>query len=383
MKQELLMKMNLRYAIAAVTAAMTVSPAAFSADSDVEGLLDAFRGTEVNGWVAGSYLHRLDESSDKNLDTTYFSHPDANTFSLDQAWISFDKAPTEESRAGFHLDYVYGKIAEAQGGDDDSGLIYSGWVSYLAPIGSGVEFKAGRLTTFLGGEVLETNGNNSITRGIVYGLQPITHTGVSATGSFSESIGWGFGVVNDVYDDTFTDDSSNKAVTGQISWSNDTTYAGFSFIYGQDQSQGCAPNGDCNLGIYDFLVTSDLSDNLSVWANVDYLVSDGDDLASDGSALGVSLNGRVAVSEKTGLSLRVEYIDLEDDFIGAADDLAVWAVTGTTDTMLTDKLMLRGEMRYDYSDDDTIFGFADDRGTLTNDSQLTAMIELIYNFRAP
>ncbi|HSG91287.1 MAG TPA: outer membrane beta-barrel protein [Pseudomonadales bacterium] len=377
------MKMNLRYAIAAITAAMTASPAALAADSDVEGLLDAFSGTEVNGWVAGSYLHRLDESDDDNLGTTYFSHPDANTFSLDQAWISLDKASTEESRAGFHLDYVYGKIAEQQGGNEDSGLLYSGWVSYLAPIGDGVEFKAGRLTTFLGGEVLETNANNSVTRGIVYGLQPITHTGVSATGSFSESIGWGFGIVNDIYDDTFDDDSSNKAVTGQLSWSNDTTYAGFSFIYGQDASQGCAPDNDCNLGIYDFLVTSDISDTVSVWANVDYLKTDGDDLVTDGSALGVSVNGRVAVSDMTGLSLRVEHITYEDDFIGAADDLKVWAVTGTTDTMLTDKLMLRGELRYDYSDDDTIFGFADDRGAFSNDNQLTALVELIYNFRAP
>ena len=64
-------------------------------------------GTEVSAWAAGSYMHRLKESSDANLGTGYFSHPDANTFSLDQAWLSIDKAATEDSRAGFHLDYSY------------------------------------------------------------------------------------------------------------------------------------------------------------------------------------------------------------------------------------------------------------------------------------
>ena len=34
-------------------------------------------GTEVSAWAAGSYMHRLKESSDANLGTGYFSHPDA------------------------------------------------------------------------------------------------------------------------------------------------------------------------------------------------------------------------------------------------------------------------------------------------------------------
>lgn len=376
------MKNNLRIAITALGAAMLAAPAVQAADSDVSALMDMFDGTDLNGWVAGSYLHRLQEDSDRNLSTTYFSHPDANTFSMDQAWISLDKAPTEDSRAGFHLDYVYGKIAEQQGGDEDSGLIYSAYLSYLAPIGEGVQFDVGRLTTLLGAEVLETNANYNITRGIVYGLQPITHTGVIASTSIGDGIGLAFGVVNDIYDDTFTDDSSQKVVTGQVSWSGGSSYLGLSGIYGQDQSQGCAPNGDCSLGIFDILYTTDVNENLSVWANLDYLVTDGDDLATDGSALGLAVAGRMALSEVSGAALRVEYIDYEADFLGADSDVAVWAVTGTVDRMLTDRLMVRGELRYDTSDEEGIIGFADSNGLFLEDSQLTAMVELVYNFRA-
>ena len=77
--------------------------------------------------------------------------------------------------------------------------------------------------------------------------------------------------------------------------------------------------------------------------------------------------------------MRVEYVTAEDSFLGAADTRTV---TGTVDHMLTDRLMVRGEMRYDYSDDDTVFGFADDAGGFSEDNQLTAMVELIYNFKA-
>ena len=334
-------------------------------------------GTEVSAWAAGSYMHRLKESSDANLGTGYFSHPDANTFSLDQAWLSIDKAATEDSRAGFHLDYTYGKIAEQQGGNEDSGLIYSGWVSYLAPIGEGVEIKAGRLTTLLGAEVLETNANYNITRGAVYGLQPITHSGVIASTTIGDT-GVAFGVVNDLYSDTFDDDSSQKVVTGQLSWDIEGTYVGVSAIYGQDNSQGCAPSADCQLGVYDLLVSRDISDAFSAWLNVDYLATNGDDLAETGSALGIAAAGRYAFSDTTGFALRVERITAEEDFLIADDDLEYWTITGTLDHKLTPDLMIRAEGRFDKSDEVANLGFADGDGTLTEDKQFTAMVEVIY-----
>jgi hypothetical protein len=130
------------------------------------------------------------------------------------------------------------------------------------------------------------------------------------------------------------------------------------------------------------LITTDPSDTTSVWLNIDYLDADGDDLLTEGTALGIAAAGRVQTDEDTGFAMRVEYVTAEDSFLGEADDLTYWTVTGTVDHMLTDRLMVRGEMRYDYSDEDTVFGFADDDGGFGEDSQVTAMIELIYNFKA-
>ena len=250
-------------------------------------------------------------------------------------------------------------------------------MSYLAPIGEGVEIKAGRLTTLLGAEVLETNANYNITRGAVYGLQPITHSGVIASTTIGGT-GVAFGVVNDLYSDTFDDDSSQKVVTGQLSWDIEGTYVGVSAIYGQDNSQGCAPSADCQLGVYDLLVSRDISDAFSAWLNVDYLATDGDDLAETGSALGIAAAGRYAFSDTTGFALRVERVTAEDDFLIADDDLEQWTITGTLDHKLTPELMIRAEGRFDKSDEVANLGFADGDGTLTEDKQFTAMVEVIY-----
>ena len=368
---------------------MAVSAGAMAEDNP-------FSSLSFDGWAAGVYIHRLDESADDNLATGYFSHPNANTFEFNQAWIAIDKAATEDSRAGFHLDYVYGAVANAQRGnvtsDGDDTLIYTAYVSYLADIGNGVNFDFGRVGTLLGAEVLQTGDNFNVTRGIVYGLQPITHTGLIASTDFGGGWGGAIGVVNDLYSDSITDTSSQKVVTGQLSWTGDSVYAGFSAIYGRDDSlvtaggaAPCFPQGDCQLGVFDVLVTADLSDTVSVWLNADYLVNNGDDQSEEGSAYGIAAAGRVALNERAGLSARFEYINLDEDFQAAAagtpaaglDEFDQFSITGTYDYTLTNNLTVRAEIRYD--DAETPI-FAGENGA-GEDSQVTALLEVVYNIR--
>ena len=83
-----------------------------------------FDMVNVSGIAAGSYNYRFLDSGDNDggnslpknsaaaLNSSYFTHKNADSFQLDQLWITLDKAPTEESRAGFHADIVYGETAE-------------------------------------------------------------------------------------------------------------------------------------------------------------------------------------------------------------------------------------------------------------------------------
>ena len=64
-----------------------------------------FESVDISGVAAASYNQRLVESDTRgNLadGNGFFRTPNSNTFQLDQIWMIVDKAPTEESRGGFH-----------------------------------------------------------------------------------------------------------------------------------------------------------------------------------------------------------------------------------------------------------------------------------------
>ncbi len=85
--------------------------------SGVGGFLDM---VDISGVVAASYNHRLINSSvPGNGNEGLFKTPNANTFQVDQVWVTLDKTPTDESRGGFHTEFFTGQSAESQNGNGE------------------------------------------------------------------------------------------------------------------------------------------------------------------------------------------------------------------------------------------------------------------------
>ena len=136
-----------------------------SADGARSAVGTFLQQVDVSGLAAASYNHRLLGGGDKNLtDGNSFRHQSADTFSLDQLWLTLDKPVNEESRGGFHADILYGESARAMrnssiGSPLDSGVgggvsdeddswddiyLFGAYASYLAPIGNGIRFDLGK-----------------------------------------------------------------------------------------------------------------------------------------------------------------------------------------------------------------------------------------------
>jgi hypothetical protein len=363
------------------------------------GVGDFMKMVDVSGVIAASYNHRLVDS-DNNGDlaggNALFRHPNADTFALDQFWLILDKPVTEESRGGFHVEFVAGQSALSQAGGGDGNTtsqpyLYSGFVSYLAPIGNGIQMDVGRLATPLGAEVVQTNQNFFVTQGNVFGLQPVTHTGVQFSTPVSDEVSATFGIVNEVYSDTFTSTSVDKAYYGQVAYAGDMFGVNVGFITGDDSAGGfggCVGTGggaDCAVTIVDVVLTADPSDKLSLWANFDYVNNSGSDQGSgmNGDAFGIAGAGRFAVTDKTGIASRIEYVTIDEDVIGATDDLEVLSLTGTVDHSLTDNLVVRGEVRWDRSLKDSVAGFSPPNiaaGANPKEDQVVAIAEIYYAF---
>lgn len=360
-----------------------------------------FCSIEFEGWIAASYFYNTRGSTDQDLGgfnaggaPAYPFHPDHNSFSVDQIWLGMERPIDENQRAGFRLDFSFGKTGDILNGINDGASgsqndfhIYQAYIQYLAPIGNGVELKFGKFGTLIGAEVAQTTANYNITRANLYNLfQPITHTGILATTSLWEGGSTSFGVVNETraFTSRDIDFDNDKAMLWQVAHQvNDTLWASFNGTWGgADSGAGFdAPDGDQEL-ILDWVITWDPTEDFSSYLNIDYLKNDA---AGTTEGWGVASAGRYSLTEKMGVSGRIEYLDLDFN----QTDLQLFGLTGTLDYLLTSNLMVRGEVRYDQTfggDLDQIFfssgspmrGIGNQQLTETN--QVTVGAEVVYTF---
>jgi hypothetical protein len=359
--------------------------------------------TEFAGWVAVSYFYNTNgpdsgEGDDANVGrfgTANPFHPDHNSFQVDQVWFSMEKPVSPESRAGFGVDIGYGKTAdllrEADSMNGNLPAVHQAYVQYLAPIGGGITVKAGRFATLIGAEVAETPYNFNITRGLVYStLQPINHVGLLLSSEYQCGVDWALGVANSSLLNANTDTDNDKALLWHLGFApNDTLALGVSGVWGGDHPlgngvSGANRNGD-KTGIVDFVLNWDPSDALSTWVNLDYVWSQEDWAGWNSQAYGVAAAGRLALTDKTGVALRAEFIEFIDQFLyggGGPTDQRLWSLTGTLDHSLTDNLLLRVEVRYEEGnqEDGPDDFYLDDEDGDWDEEQVLVGAELIYTF---
>lgn len=367
-------------------------------------LLRFLEQIEFAGWVAASYFYNTnapdsgegDHANVGRFETANPFHPDHNSFQLDQLWFSMEKPVSVESRAGFGVDIGYGKTAdllrEADSMNGDLPAVHQAYVQYLAPIGAGIEVKAGRFATLIGAEVAETPYNYNITRGLLYStLQPINHVGLLLSSEYDSGVDWALGVANSSTSNLNTDIDNHKALLWHLGFApSDTLAMSVSGVWGGDSGLVADPTGnEDKTGIVDVLVNWDPSDALSTWVNFDYVWSEKDGRIGDPDAFGVAAAGRLALTDATGVALRGEYIRSRDDFLdldpgglGSDLDQSLWSITGTLDHLLTDNLLMRLEARYEEGDQEggpDLF-YTDDGFGQWDEEQVLVGAELMYTF---
>ena len=157
------------------------------------------------------------------------------------------------------------------------------------------------------------------------------------------------------------------------------------------------------------LVKFNPTDRLALYVNGDYSTR-----ANEGNAKawGVATGGRYGITDRTGVSLRGEYVADNGNYLGFCSwqqhrsrlpepgctfahptfvptDVKIFGVTATVDHLLTDQLMIRGEVRYDNirhsgptGNGEFFNGSLDsgesDFGLTAN--QVTVGAEVVYNF---
>ena len=370
---------------------------------DVSALSSFIEATEFSAWVATSYNFNFEGSTDQAFGTTTgniannvgtFTHPYSNTFQLDQAWISVTKEPTEESRAGGHIDLQAGVSTTTANVNNvpgtgvptgfDSVGIYSAYVSYLAPIAKGLRIDAGILPTAIGWEVEQTNANITVTRGFIWTNQPVTSTGATATLMLTDQLSVMAGILNDPYSRNGVDIDRAKALTSKVAFSGEKFGASAALNYGRAAlGHTTVASRNNHLGIFDAILWIEPNDKLKAAVDYNYFFENNTAIAgalsADLTGHAISVQGRLGILDSLGIGGRYEYATFTDGLLAfGAQEGTVHTVTGTIDFTIVDGLTLRPEVRYDHS---SPFGLYPRRtGAPAKQDQVIALAQLMYEF---
>ncbi len=159
-------------------------------------LLPGFAGgTTVNFLVDGYYQYNFNNPiGGVNLLLPYT--PSSNSFTLNQALISVDRAvdPTIGRRFGLRLDLLFGQATEALAGNPANEPrtppyrnIYQAYGTFLAPLGKGLNIDFGRIASPLGFEGTITKDQINYSRSFLFTALPFYHMGFRSSYRFSDS----------------------------------------------------------------------------------------------------------------------------------------------------------------------------------------------------
>ncbi|MDE2423293.1 MAG: porin [Betaproteobacteria bacterium] len=236
-------------------------------------------GIDMKGYFDASYI-----GSNKAPDgSIQVFNQDKNSFALHQFGITFSKTPKEGF--GALLNLTAGRDAQtisSYGASSQTVDITQGYIQYAK---GAYTLIGGKFTTLAGAEVIDSSANTNITRSILFGKIPFTHTGLRLTDALSDSTNFIVGVNNgwDQVTDTntqktvelglttaFTKDTS-LAVSGYSGAENSFPNAGFNYTTSGTYPTS-VPSGTRNL--IDAVFTTNITPSLTFILNGDYVSQD-------------------------------------------------------------------------------------------------------------
>ena len=184
-------------------------------------------GVHIHGLVDAGYEHNFNQPNGNANVIRVF---DEDGFQLTQGNIHIDR--TVDGGVGFVTDLNFGQVANALSGATHYSNVFpvggqwfdptQFYLTYTAPIGSGIALQAGRFVTLLGAETINTynNLNYNESKGIIFGFGiPFTHTGVRGTYTFNDYVSF-TGGLNNGWDDPAAFNNGGPNYEGELALNN-------------------------------------------------------------------------------------------------------------------------------------------------------------------
>ncbi|HET7696069.1 MAG TPA: porin [Vicinamibacterales bacterium] len=329
---------------AAAAAPAAAPPPPPESPSDVAAF---FKGTEIGGLLDAHFSWYTTkpegDASFRNFDTRH------NQFRVSMAQLWIAKAPAADSRAGFKVKLSVGPattiVQSLEPGSSPAVLqnIEEGFVSYLAPIGKGLQFDVGKFVTQHGAEVIESKDNWNYSRSMLFALAiPYYHSGVRATYSPHAKVTVMGTIVNGW--NNVVENNGAKTFGAQVAYKPTAALSLVqNYMTGPEQSG----NNENWRQLSDTTATLTVNPKLSLMVNYDYGADVVDGVRTHWQ--GVAGYARIQPNKWVAFSPRFEWYDDAQGFTtGTVQTLR--EVTGTFEVKPTDSFIWRFEYRTDLSD---------------------------------
>ena len=336
-------------------------------------------GISVSGYIDAGYTYAKNGAgfSDRVFDGQQ------NSFALNQFGLTVAKQPKEGF--GGLVNLTVGRDAQFIHSFPEAapGSMFDVTQAYLQYAGGPLTVIAGKFTTLHGTEVIASTGNTNISRSILFGAVPFTHTGVRATWAVSDTVSLIAGINNGW--DQLTD--ANKGKTAELGVTLNPikplsiTVSGYS---GQEPTSATTNGTRSSLNaVASYTIIDPLSVGLEV---LDVSQDNAGGGTTQAKYSGVAGYVTYMFTPKLRGVLRVEQFDDKNGFhFGTAtgfpgtfanSDTKYKEVTATVTFLASDSFEARAEVRRDQG---TNAVFTDSTGA-TSKSMTSAALQGLYKF---
>lgn len=346
-------------------------------------------GFSLNGWIDQGIT--FSDSQNQLAPLGFASKP--NEYQMNQLYFQLSKdAATDDGSfgIGMQMDLLIGTDAKTttangwdsgwlghdQKGPDDYGMAMPQlYASFYAPIGNGLTVNVGHFYTIIGYEVVTAPDNFFYSHALTmqHG-EPFTHTGFLASYDVNDNIAVTGGMTTG-WDD-FENENESWGFLGGVTWTSDSEATSVAFAIATGDENDVRGGGlESNRTMFSIVATQKLTDKMTYVIQHDNGIQDNAVVnGTDSKWYGINQYLFYDVTDDLKAGMRVEYWRDADGYRLGVDNANYYNVTGGLNWNLTDCLLLRPELRWDWSDEDNTF----DGGT--GDSQVTFGTDLIFRF---
>jgi len=300
-----------------------------------------------------------------------------NSFVLHQVGLTLAKQPKEGF--GGLVNVTLGRDANViQSAPGTVNATFDVTQAYAQWAGGALTIIGGKFTTLHGTEVIASPGNTNVSRSILFGAVPFTHTGLRATWAASDTISVIAGVNNgwDLLQDSNRQKTVELGVTLNPIKPLSITVSGYS----GDEISGVTGNNGVR-STANVVASYAFTDALSL--GLEYLTFSQDKAVAAGKAKYSGFAGYFTwmLSPKYRVVLRAEQFDDHDGFHFGTTGLAKPQVKYTEGTLTfgylpADSFELRAEVREDKADQAVFVGYDGS----TSKTQMTVALQGLYKF---